>query len=96
MRFYKEMKIKNKGRNGIDPTYNLGKQRETRKSNRNGKSNKNMGDALNGTWQTGDVVISKDVLSDMKTAMIIDYYALTIIPLGFILVLFVYFIHFSA
>jgi len=89
------MKKINKRRGAINPIYSIDKQRQRKGSRNSGKDKEKMGEVLNLSLRNEELGDQDDDSFSRKTATLIDFYALMIVPIGFLLVLCSYFIYLS-
>ena len=94
-RFDKERKQNYKIRAAINPIYSIVQQRQGKEVRNSGKSNEKQGEVTNLTLRNQEDKGHEDDSFNIKTATMIDYYALMVVPIGFLLVVFSYFIYFS-
>ena len=101
-RFTKQEKKKNRIRGTVIPIHSIVKQQQNKESNNSGNANENAGEEQNAIPNAYEYVEPDEDLGDraddsfnMKTATMLDYYALRIVPIGFLFVISVYFIYFS-
>ena len=84
-RFNKEMKKINKRRGAINPIYSIDKQRQRKGSRNSGKDKEKMGEVLNLSLRNEELGDQDDDSFSRKTATLIDFYALMIVPIGTII-----------
>ena len=94
LRFSTGYKGANKGRSGINPAYAIDRQ-QLKASAKEDQIIKNTNQMNMDKRSRRITCYSKDMTSEQLSASKLDYLALKLFPFGFVLVLVVYFIHFS-